>query len=303
MYTDSLQARRQIALNLSALNYHISPANWQALCMGINRDLQAKKLRPNVPVPSRRQLLSYLKLMRKETGSMLKAILAYGFDGPWTSSGGSFRLARELGFEIPQHIRQVHHKNGSVNYLEIGAAWAGYHPESPVQHEESVAGLAKAFRPLLGQSIRLHFTNLTPWHQALEEGVTEHPWVTASGLPLLEQRGLAAGSVDIIYSQAAAYFEQDFTAFLQGAAKLLRQDGVMLFNHEPNYATEMDDVAWECGLRMVRRRQLGDMNGAVVRYQRFTGSAKTAAKQAETMDDKVVCQSLVMSALRRSAEV
>ncbi|EPQ3057655.1 hypothetical protein ACUVHN_005114, partial [Klebsiella pneumoniae] len=95
MYKDSIQARREIARNFTALNYRVDPLHWQTLCMGVNRDLQAKKMRPNVPVPSRRKVIPFLKMMHQETGSMLKAILAFGFDGPWTSSGGSFRLARE----------------------------------------------------------------------------------------------------------------------------------------------------------------------------------------------------------------
>ncbi|WP_341455911.1 methyltransferase domain-containing protein [Pantoea vagans] len=63
----------------------------------------------------------------------------------------------------------------------------------------------------------------------------EHLWITASALGLLEQRGIEPGSVDIIYSQAAAYFEQDFTMFLRSAARLLRDQGVLLFNHDPAF--------------------------------------------------------------------
>ncbi|HBT6933562.1 TPA: hypothetical protein MCG65_005468, partial [Klebsiella pneumoniae] len=113
MYKDSIQARREIARNFTALNYRIDPQHWQTLCMGVNRDLQAKKLRPNVPVPSRRKVIPFLKMMHQETGSMLKAILAFGFDGPWTSSGGSFRLAREIGFDIVHYAKNIHHKNGT----------------------------------------------------------------------------------------------------------------------------------------------------------------------------------------------
>jgi len=133
--------------------------------------------------------------------------------------------------------------------------------------------------------------------------VREHPWVTASALGLLEQRGIEPGSVDIIYSQAAAYFEQDFTMFLRSAARLLRDQSVLLFNHDPAFATEMDDVAWECGLSLVRRRQLGDMNGAVARYQRVHNPVKPVLMQGADRNEEVVCQSLVMSALRRNAEV
>jgi hypothetical protein len=83
----------------------------------------------------------------------------------------------------------------------------------------------RAFREFRGngESVFLHFTNLTPWHASLPKGVTEHPYVTAAGLGALENRGVQAGEVDIIYSQAAAYFEQDYTAFLRSAARLLKE--------------------------------------------------------------------------------
>ena len=265
MYKDSIQARREIARNFTALNYRVDPLHWQTLCMGVNRDLQAKKMRPNVPVPSRRKVIPFLKMMHQETGSMLKAILAFGFDGPWTSSGGSFRLAREIGFDIAHYAKNIHHKNGKVT-----------------------------------------FTNLTPWHASLPKGVTEHPYVTAAGLGALENRGVQAGEVDIIYSQAAAYFEQDYTAFLRSAARLLKEDGVLIFNHDPVLASAMDEVAWEHGLRLVRRKQMGGMNGAIARYHRLRSSPVSqmvfpGVKRAE--DEEVVCESLVMSALRRNVEV
>lgn len=306
MYTDSIQARREIARNFTELNYRINPQHWQTLCMGVNRDLQAKKLRPNVPVPSRRKVIPFLKMMHKETGSMLKAILAFGFDGPWTSSGGSFRLAREIGFDIAHHAKNIHHKNGNVTFLEIGAAWAGFRAEEGGSHQATISGLAEGFREQLGESVFLHFTNLTPWHESLPEGVTEHPYVTAAGLCALENRGVEAGGVDIIYSQAAAYFEQDYTAFLRSAARLLKGDGVLIFNHDPVLASAMDGVAWEHGLRLVRRKQMGGMNGAIARYHRLRSSPKSEMVFPgvnREQDDEVVCESLVMSALRRSVEV
>lgn len=42
MYTDSIQARREIARNFTELNYRINPLHWQTLCMGVNRDLGQK---------------------------------------------------------------------------------------------------------------------------------------------------------------------------------------------------------------------------------------------------------------------
>ncbi|MGP9012765.1 methyltransferase domain-containing protein, partial [Enterobacter kobei] len=152
----------------------------------------------------------------------------------------------------------------------------------------------------------LHFTNLTPWHESLPKGVTEHPYVTAAGLCVLEKQGVRAGEVDIIYSQAAAYFEQDYTAFLRSAARLLKGDGVLIFNHDPVLASAMDEVAWEQGLRLVRRKQMGGMNGAIARYHRLRSSPVSQMVFPgvnREQDDEVVCESLVMSALRRSVEV
>jgi hypothetical protein len=91
-------------------------------------------------------------MMHKETGSMLKAILAFGFDGPWTSSGGSFRLAREIGFDIAHHAKNIHHKNGTVTFLEIGAAWAGFRAEEATSHQAAISGLAQSFREQPGRA-------------------------------------------------------------------------------------------------------------------------------------------------------
>ena len=68
----------------------------------------------------------------------------------------------------------------------------------------------------------------------------------------------------------------------------------------------MDEVAWEHGLRLVRLKQMGGMNGAIARYHRFRSSPMSqmvfhGVKRAE--DEEVVCESLVMSALRRCVVV
>jgi hypothetical protein len=98
--------------------------------------------------------------------------------------------------------------------------------------------------------------------------VTEHPYVTAAGLGALENRGVQAGEVDIIYSSGL------FRTGLHGfpGARLLKEDGVLIFNHDPVLASAMDEVAWEHGLRLVRRKQMGGMNGAIARYHRLRSS-------------------------------
>ena len=63
---------------------------------------------------------------------------------------------------------------------------------------------------------------------------------------------------------------------------------------------------WEHGLRLVRRKQMGGMNGAIARYHRLRSSPVSQMVFPgvnREQDDEVVCESLVMSALRRSVEV
>ncbi|EFE53637.1 hypothetical protein PROVRETT_07481 [Providencia rettgeri DSM 1131] len=303
MYKDSVQARRKIAQIFDELNYQITPQHWQVLCMGINRDLQAKKLRPNVPVPSRRNVLPFLKMMYKETGSIFKALKSFTTDGPWTSSGGSFRLAKEIDFDIPLHIKETHKINGEVTYLEVGAAWAGFNFNNSDSHELNISGLAKSLNAELGKSIFFHFTNLTPWHKKLPNGVIEHPYITASGLRALENRGLTLGNVDIIYSQAAVYFEQDFTTFICNAARLLKEGGVLIFNHEPKIADAMDKVAQQQGLRLMKRKHVGGMNGDIVYYSRQNALISNEINNSPVQHTEFVCKSILLSVLRRDEEI
>jgi hypothetical protein len=262
-------------------------------------------MRPNVPVPSRRKVIPFLKMMHQETGSMLKAILAFGFDGPGHPAAVHFAWREKLGSTSPTMRKTFTTKTGKSPSWKLV-------PPGRVFALRNVPAIRRRFPGFPGvqgatwESVFLHFTNLTPWHASLPKGVTEHPYVTAAGLGALENRGVQAGEVDIIYSQAAAYFEQDYTAFLRSAARLLKEDGVLIFNHDPVLASAMDEVAWEHGLRLVRRKQMGGMNGAIARYHRLRSSPVSqmvfpGVKRAE--DEEVVCESLVMSALRRNVEV
>lgn len=122
MYKDSIQARREIARNFTALNYRVDPCTGRRSAWALIATFRPK-MRPNVPVPSRRKVIPFLKMMHQETGSMLKAILAFGFDGPWTSSGGSFRLAREIGFDIAHYAKTFTTKRESHlpgNWCRLG---------------------------------------------------------------------------------------------------------------------------------------------------------------------------------------
>lgn len=268
MFIEAALARQELARHLSMLNYEIDADAWKKLCMAVKRDLQAKRLRPNVPVPARTNPLAFFTAMRRETGSVSKAIAAYLHDGPWTSSGGSFRLAQQLGVDLQQEAEGFVAQKKSFRFLEIGAAWAGYRNGLSRQTGIDIASLGDCFGDQLGQSVFLHFTNLTPWHGLLPDGVCEHPYVTAAGVRLLEKQGILPGSVDILYSQAAAYFETDYASFMKNASRLIAEGGIMIFNHRPEIGPNLDHLAAAAGLELTARIHLGGMNGDVVRYDR-----------------------------------
>ena len=119
--------------------------------------------------------------------------------------------------------------------------------------------------------VMLHFTNLTRWHNpnSLPEGVFEHAYVTAASLAWLEQNSVAPGSIDIIYSQAAAYFEEDQETFLEAAAHLLKPGGMLIYNHHPDLSDEITNKARAKDLSFAKRIVLGNMNGAVSRFDRI----------------------------------
>lgn len=132
-------------------------------------------------------------------------------------------------------------------------------------------------------------TNLTPWHTDLPDGVVEHPYITAGALSALENRGVAPGSLDVIYSQAAAYFEADHPSFLQAAARLLRPGGTLLFNHRPELSGEVDVLLATYGVRRSKRIELGGMNGSVVSFQRdpSTSAVRTLAAHEPSKEARI----------------
>lgn len=271
MFTAATHARRAILRNFERILYKPDPTSWRSIKMGVKRDLQAQFLRPNVPVPSRRNIFRYLGVMRKETGSFARALASLLNDGAWTSSGGSFRLAEEVGFDLVSEGEKRLKTNQVFRYLEIGGAWAGLKgPQTLLPRD--IAGLARHFERELGRAVFLHFTNLTRWHTNLPQGVVEHPFVTAAGLSVLEKEEVPAGSVDIIYSQAAAYFETDPKSFMRAAASLLREDGLLIFNHQPEFTDRLASCAQGFGLLQLQSRTLGGMNGIVVAFRKPTAS-------------------------------
>ncbi|MBL8579866.1 MAG: hypothetical protein JNK47_21895 [Mesorhizobium sp.] len=284
MFTAATQARTAILRNLETIDYKLSPDAWKVLKMGIKRDLQAQVLRPNVPVPPRRELLKYLGVMKRETGSLRKAIGSLFHDGAWTSSGGSFRLAEELGFDIVTEAERLIAANGGFRYLEIGGAWAGLKGDTTSQPRD-IAGLARRFEDVLGRRVFLHFTNLTKWHSALPAGVMEHPFVTAAGLSIVERQSVPRNSVDIIYSQAAAYFETDPSSFMNAAGSLLRDGGLMIFNHQPQFTDEIARCAQKHGMSLLKSHVMGGMNGIVVAFGKTTESKSEAVTEIVAAND------------------
>ena len=269
LFLQAAEARRAIARTFAEIHYSPTPEATRAVAKGVMRDLQARRLRPNVPVPSRRNPLKFVRLMHTETGSLSAAVAALLHDGSWTSSGGSFRLAEQLGVSIPELCETTLRQRGQLRYLEIGAGWAGMRaPLSNGMIPRDAGGLAQRYQQELGETAHLHLTNLTPWHERLPVGVTEHAHVTAAGLSVLELQGVARRSVDLIYSQAAAYFETDHVSFVRAACRLLAPEGTMIFNHRPAIGAEVDAIMAEHGVRCAGRIELGGMNGSVAHFQR-----------------------------------
>ncbi|WP_137935171.1 hypothetical protein [Mesorhizobium comanense] len=276
MFIAAARARRSILRNFETIGYEPDEATWRSIKMGVKRDLQARKLRPNVPIPSRRNPIRYLKAMFRETGSIYNTLVSFLHDGTWTSSGGSFRLAEQLGFDLVHEANRRLQTDGTLRYLEVGGGWAGL--KSPASgSSRDIAGLAKYFERDLGHSVFLHFTNLTQWHTELPTGVFEHPYVTAAGLPVLDTQGIASGTVSILYSQAAAYFETDVKSFLAAAAALLCPGGLLIVNFRQEYIGLVSDYAPAGGLTMRKSCDLGGMNGVVVAFEKQPSLKKGGA--------------------------
>lgn len=274
MFIAAARARKSILRNFETIGYEPDEAGWRSIRMGVKRDLQARRLRPNVPIPSRRNPIKYLNAVYRETGSIRDTVVSFLHDGAWTSSGGSFRLAEQLGFDL---LREADHRlrvDGALQYLEVGGGWAGLRSPASMTPRD-IAGLAAHFRNGLGRNVSFHFTNLTQWHDDLPVGIIEHPYITAAGLSVLDTQGLQAGTVDILYSQAAAYFETDIKSFLTAASTLLRTGGLLIFNLRPEFAGLVLDCTRANGLAMRKWCNAGGMNGVIVAFEKQLTARKT----------------------------
>ncbi|MFH1173646.1 MAG: hypothetical protein V1725_00755 [archaeon] len=224
--------------------------------LAILRDIQAQRLPPNVRVPSRKHVLNYLRTMYEATGDPFISALSLVQPGSWTSSGGSFKLAELAGYDIPEELMRVQQEKGQARYLEIGAGYAGFKFDEP----KGVAAIAARAGYQLGKTIHADFTNVTKWHDSLPAGIHEHPGYFARDVSSLFN---ALPPVDIIYSQAAAYFEQMLESYLHGTFSNLNPGGLLLFNAKP----QKDDlVVWTAkqnGMQLEKKLELGQENGNV----------------------------------------
>ncbi len=265
MFIERIRARRAIERRFAAIGYRPSAESWHQLHLAVARDIQARQLPPNVPVPSRRRALSFISTIYRATGSLPGAIGALFHAGSWTSSGGSFRLAEAIGVDVAALVRDGCSR-GTFTVLEVGGAWAGFHQRQADATSLSLGLLAREHKEELGSKLQLHFTNLTRWHEKLPTGVTEHPFVTAAGLSFTASNGVEPATVDLIYSQAAASFEPDIASFMRAAAALLRPGGQLLFNHRSELASQVNFAASICELDFTRSVLLGGMNGQVALF-------------------------------------
>jgi hypothetical protein len=80
-------------------------------------------MRPNVPVPSRRKVIPFLKMMHQETGSMLKAILAFALMAPGHPAAVHFAWREKLGSTSPtmrKHSPQKRESHLPGNWCRLG---------------------------------------------------------------------------------------------------------------------------------------------------------------------------------------
>lgn len=222
--------------------------------LGVFRDIQAQRLPPNVKVPARRDILNYLKTVKEFVG-LKNAIMSLRSPGSWTSSGGSFKLAEDSGYNILELIKQIETKKGSASFLELGAGYAGLKSNELI----GINKLIDALENKLGDSINIYFTNLTRWHTDLPNGVKEFPGYLARDLILLNNREKI--NPDLIYSQAAAYFEPKVEEFIHGASEILKSEGKLLFNGQEQHDDRIISEAKNNNLQLEDKKYFGENNG------------------------------------------
>jgi len=230
--------------------------------LGVCRDIQAQRLPPNTAVPSRlRHPVQYLKLMHSLTDDVLTTIGSYLTPGSWTSSGGSFKLAEDNSIDLKQYIDDAVQRNGNATFLEIGAGYAGMATKT-----SGIGKLTDDLAPVLGKDVELHFTNLTKWHNLLPVGVYEHAGLCARDVARLSDQDIEG--VDVVYSQAATYFETELPQFINSISSLLNIGGRLVFNYPNERDDELRNLAVRNGLELERTTLLGGCNGRLYVFEK-----------------------------------
>lgn len=230
------------------------------IALGVSRDHQARRLPPNVKIPSRRYVLSYLRTIYAHSGSLSVALQSWLKPGSWTSSGGSFRLAVENGVDFAKVLAAVCEETGAAAFLEIGAAYGGF-AESNGSSSNSIKSLYEALRVEQQLNVDFHFTNLTRWHTSLPDGIFEHPGIAASTISRLAG---TCNHFDVVYSQCATYFDTNVASFVHQIAGLVREStygGLIAFNAKPEDFGVICRAALDVELNVVFHKEIGGMNG------------------------------------------
>lgn len=241
--------------------------------MAVSRDIQARRLPPNLRIPSRRRPIEYVRTIYGATRSVRLAAQALFCPGGWTSSGGSFKLAEDNKFEIGDVLQKVLDERGNARFLEVGGGYAGLYGREEEEGYEAkgIGKLVQRFHDQLGATVDIHFTNLTAWHKDLPEGVREHGGFVASTIQNLEKEGVNPEEVDIVYSQCAAYFDTNIDVFIGQASRLLRRSengGYLVFNGKTEEDQKILAAAEQNGLELASKKEIGGMNGTLYIFKK-----------------------------------
>ncbi len=263
----------KILKSLGKVGINVTQHIEEEVDMAVHRDLQARRLPPNVKIPPRRQIFDYLKTMYQARGSVYDAIHSLMSPGGWTSSGGSFKLAEENGIQVDELIRQILEENGKAGFLEIGAGYAGlYDREKEGYEPKGVGKIVSEFRDKLGGTLSVHLTNLTGWHEDLPEGIREHEGLIASTIETLTDEGVKEDDIDVVYSQCAAYFDANVDLFIEQAARFLKHSnagGYLIFNGKTEEDEKITRAATASGLELKNKKVIGGMNGTLYIFKKL----------------------------------
>jgi len=75
--------------------------------------------------------------------------------------------------------------------------------------------------------------------------------------------------VDLIYSQAGAFHEPDQASFVTAAARLLRPNGVLIYNHQEASSDMVRCIVEDVGMRIEHQCALDGPDGELVFMQKL----------------------------------